>query len=76
MYSITYNVIFCADLNTEDFSDSNDVNIAELNSSDPATASYIIDRDSVTCHPSGGTTYSTDGGGTVVRLKIESASDW
>ena len=53
---------FGADINTDDFSDSNDIKTAELNYSDPATASYIIDRKSVTIHPSGGTTYSTDGG--------------
>ena len=52
---------FGADINTEDFSDSNDVKIAELNYSDPATTSYIIDRKGVKFHPSGGTTYSTDG---------------
>ena len=65
-----------ADTHTEDFSDSNDVNIAELNYSDPVTASYIIYHKSVTFHPSGGTTYSTDGGGTEVRFNIEPASDW
>ena len=48
---------FGADINTEAFSDSNDVKMTDLNYSDPATASYIIHRKGVIFHPSGGNIY-------------------
>jgi len=63
-------------INTEDYSDINDVKITELNYSNPVTASYIIDRKSATFHATGGNVYSTDSGGTLVRFQIESPTDW
>ena len=63
-------------INTEDYSDINDVKITEINYNNPATASFIIDRKSVTIHAIGGNIYSTSGGGTVVRFNIESPTDW
>lgn len=44
-------------INTEQLSDINDVKFSELNYSNPATASYIIDSISSTVHPRGGNIY-------------------
>lgn len=63
-------------INTEDFSDINDIKITELTFSNPATASYIIDRKSSTFHSTGGNIYSTTSGGTLVRFNIDSPTDW
>jgi len=63
-------------INTEDFSDINDIKITELNFSNPATASYIIDRKSATFHSTGGNIYSTTSGGTLIRFNIDSPTDW
>jgi hypothetical protein len=65
-----------SEINTEDYSDSNDVKISELDYGNPATASYIIDRKSSTFHSTGGNIYSPSSGGTLVRFNIESPSDW
>lgn len=67
-------------INTDDYSDLNDVKISELTYDNPITASYAIGRKSVAYHPISGNQYiyiySVASGGTTVQFKIERPSDW
>ena len=64
-----------AEGDTEDYSDVNDVKISQLSFTNPATASYVIDRKFSTFHSTGGNIYSVGSGGSLIRFNVESPRD-